>query len=240
MPSVHDYLPGVHRSPNIQRSPDVYEIENRALDREGKIEAAMREISGWKDRIVVDMGCGTGYYIPTFHEDAAHIYAVEPHDSSRLRAMDRVVSLGLARASVMTGSAEKTLLESGSIGFLHSRFAYFFAGPACEPGIRELDRIMKPGGTAILIDSDYRNGEFASWLQKVPRNNWLPQEDQERFWASYGFQCLKIESDWQFDSREDLESVVRIEFAKKVADEILAGHSGTRVEYTFCLYHRKF
>ena len=123
MPSAHDFLPGVHRAPNIQSDPDVYEIENRATDPEGLIEMAMHDIASWEGRIVVDMGCGTGFYIPLFHEEAAHVFGVEPHDASRLKAMARVASLGLEKASVLTGSAEQTVFCDQSIGFYHSLFA---------------------------------------------------------------------------------------------------------------------
>ena len=45
---------------------------------------------------------------------------------------------------------------------------------------------------------------------------------------------------WTFDSREDLEAVVRIEFAGAVADEILAGHEGTSVDYAVNVWSRAF
>jgi ubiquinone/menaquinone biosynthesis C-methylase UbiE len=236
---IHPYLPGVHRAPNIQTDPDVYEIENRATDPKGLIESAMRSVASWKDRIVVDMGAGTGYYIPFFHEEAAHVYAVEPHDASRLMAMDRVAQLDLDKASVLTGSAEKTIFADRSIGIYHSRFAYFWP-PDCVPGIMEMDRIMHPGGTAFVIDNDYEHGEFAEWLSRRTRPEPLSQAEKERFWASYGFQLIKIESEWQFENREDLEAVVRLEFRPKLGDEILAGHTGTRVGYTYCLYYRQY
>lgn len=239
MPSAHDFLPGVHRAPNIQTDPGIYEIENRATDPQGLIERAMREIADWKDRIVVDMGAGTGFYVPLFHPDAAHVYAIEPHDASRLMAMQRVVDLGLEKASVLTGSAERVPLKDQSVGFYHSRFAYFWP-PDCVPGIQELDRIMHPGGTAVIIDNDYERGEFASFLMQRVRPEPLSQAEKETFWASFGFQLRKVESEWLFHTREELEAVIRLEFGKKVGDPILENHKGLRIGYTFCLYHRTF
>jgi hypothetical protein len=37
-------LPGVHAAPNIQGAPDVYALENLAVDPERRIEAAERAI----------------------------------------------------------------------------------------------------------------------------------------------------------------------------------------------------
>ncbi|MBC8063664.1 MAG: class I SAM-dependent methyltransferase [Chlorobia bacterium] len=239
MPSAHDFLPGVHRAPNIQTDPGIYEIENRATDPQGLIEKAMRSIASWKDRIVVDMGAGTGFYISLFHEEAAHVYAVEPHDESRLMAMSRVADIGLQKASVLTGSAARTIFRDQSVGIYHSRFAYFWP-PDCVPGIMELDRIMHPGGTAFVIDNDYEHGEFASWLARRVRKEPLSQDEKERFWASFGFQLRRIESEWLFQTREELEAVVRLEFGRKVGDSILERHRGLRVGYTYCLYHRSY
>lgn len=233
------YLPGVHRAPNIQTNPDAYEIENLATDPAGLIETAMREIGSWADKVTVDMGSGTGFYIPFFAQEASHVFAIEPHDASRLRAMTRVSELGLANVSVLTGSAEDCRLRDRSVDFYHSRFAYFWP-PDCVPGILELDRIMRQYGVAVIIDNDYESGEFAGWLKRRKRAEPLSQSEKERFWASYGFQCRKVESEWRFQSRADFESVVRIEFAPELADEIIGSHQTLKVGYTFCLYHREF
>ena len=160
-------LPGIHPAPNIQDTPEIYEIENRAVDPEGQIEATMMAIAPWNGKVILDLGAGTGFHIARFHAVAAHVIAVEPHDPSRLRAMARVVTLGLTHSSVMTGSAERLLLPDASVDIVHARFAYFFA-PDCEPGLSELARVLRPGGTAFIIDNDLRNGTFAAWLRRSP------------------------------------------------------------------------
>jgi hypothetical protein len=45
---------------------------------------------------------------------------------------------------------------------------------------------------------------------------------------------------WRFRTREELESVVRIEFSPQVADEVLAGHDGTEVDYAVNLWWRRY
>ena len=58
------------------------------------------------------------------------------------------------------------------------------------------------------------------------------------FWADQGWERHGVDMAWTFDSREDLESVVRIEFAAAVAEEILAGHEGTSVDYAVNVWTR--
>src|ERR1700730_5538249 len=55
-------FPGVHRSPNIVDSPAIYEVENRAADRESLIESAMHTIKPWEHMVLADIGAGTGFH----------------------------------------------------------------------------------------------------------------------------------------------------------------------------------
>jgi ubiquinone/menaquinone biosynthesis C-methylase UbiE len=233
-----DFLPGVHVAPNIQTAPDLYEIENRAADPEQRIEAAMRSIAAWDGQIVLDLGAGTGFHVPRWHAEAAHVIAVEPHDDSRLKIMRRVAELNLERVSVMTGSAERILLPSASVDVIHARFAYFFA-PNCLPGLAEVARVLRPGGTAFIIDNDLRHGQFADWLKRHPFAGVDP-DVVEGFWSAQGYQLVRIPSEWRFDNRADLEAVVRLEFGEALGNELLRDHSGLSVEYHYALYWRRF
>ena len=232
-------LPGVHQSPNIQGDPVVYELENRAADPDGLLEAAMAAIAPWAGRVVLDLGAGTGFHLPRFHAGAAHVVAIEPHGPSRLRAMARVVALGLECTSVVAGSAERIPLPDASVDVAHARFAYFF-GPGCEPGLAELARVIRPGGTAFVIDKDLRGGTFADWLRRSPR---YPQTDPavtEGFWAAQGFALTRVASEWRFADRATFAAVVRLEFGEALAEQLLAEHRGTRVTCHLCLYHRRY
>ncbi len=232
-------FPGVHPSPNIQSAPDIYEIENHAADPAGLIEMAIAAIAPWDGKVLLDLGAGTGFHIPRFHARANHVIAVEPHGPARLRAMARVVELDLERVSIMNGSAERLLLPDASVDIVHSRFAYFFA-PDCEPGLAELARVIRAGGTAFIIDNDLSHGTFASWLQ---RSSWISAKNGaavERFWDTHGFTLVRIASEWRFDSRDDLEAVVRLEFPGDLAEQILSEHVEMSVEYYYSLYHRQY
>lgn len=232
-------LPGVHPSPNIQQTPDIYEIENCAVDPDHLIEKAMAEIAPWKDNVVLDLGAGTGFHVARFHEVAAHVIAVEPHAASRLRAMARVATLGLMHTSIMVGSAEQILLPERSVDIIHARFAYFF-GPGCEPGLRELARVLRPGGTAFIIDNDLRTGTFASWVRRIPWWKDTNSDEVEHFWANHDFALRRIASEWRFQNRADLEAVVHMEFPGELATQILHEHQGTTVDYHYCLYSRRY
>jgi SAM-dependent methyltransferase len=232
-----DWLPGVHPAPNIQADPDLYELENEAVDRDGRIEVAIRERADWAGKDVLDLGMGTGFHLPRFAATARHVYGAEPHDASRVRAMARCAALDLGNASVVVGSAAAIPLRDASVDLVHARFAYFW-GPGSEPGIAEVARVLRPGGAAFVIDNDLRHGTFAAWLARA----WGPELDPdgvEGFWRDQGWELVRIRSSWRFDRRADLERVVRHELPS-VADAVLAEHEGLEVDYGFALYWRVF
>jgi len=63
-------------SPNIWESPDVYELENRGVDRAGVIETAMREVDDWAGKDLLDVGCGIGFHLPGFATTARSVVGV--------------------------------------------------------------------------------------------------------------------------------------------------------------------
>lgn len=236
-PSYRD-LPGIHASPNIQSAPDLYEVENRAADPNQHIEHAMKAIADWTGRTVLDLGAGAGFHIPRFHQ-AEHVFAVEPHDASRLLAIQRIADLTLLNVSILKGSAEYIPLRDRSVDVCHSRFAYFFA-PNCLPGLRELERVIRPGGTAFIIDNDLTEGTFAEWLQQSPYYKSATASEVSQFWREQGFTEQSIPSEWRFEKWEDLEKVVRLEFGDALAAKLLAGYEGLQISYHFKLYYRSY
>ena len=226
---------GAVPSPNIWQHPATYEIENAAVDRDGLIESAMRSVADWSGRTVLDVGCGTGYHLPRFAATAARVYGVEPHPALLRLAARR--TRRLENVSLLAGAAQALPLPDASVDVAHARWAYFF-GPGCEPGLRELVRVVRRGGAAFVVDNDGTRSTWGRWFRRG-----YPDIDPvavERFWARHGWTRVPLDVDWRFDSRADLEAVVRIELPAEVADAALAEHQGTTVDYAANLWWRRF
>jgi len=193
----------------------------------------------WAGEVVLDLGAGTGFHLARFHRRARHVVAVEPDDRLRLLAMGRVAALGLERVSVLTGSAERLVLADRSIGVAQARFAYFF-GPGCEPGLAEVARVLRPGGSLFVVDNDWRSGTFASWPARSAWCSWADPDRIEAFRRDQGFASVRVESEWRFQRRQDLEVVLGVEFPPPLAEELCREHRGTTVEVHDRLYHRRF
>lgn len=223
-------------SPNIWDSPEVYELENLGVDRAGVIEAAMRSIRDWAGQDVLDVGCGTGFHLPRFAETARSVVGVEPHPPLVVLARDRVATLPNVR--VVQAGAEATTLPDHSVDVVHARWAYFF-GPGSEPGLAELARVIRPGGTAFVLDNDATRSTFGGWFRRS-----LPRYDPDavqRFWVRWGWTRMPLDVEWTFDSPDDFARVLRIEFAGPLADEILtADPERTGVDYAVNLWWRRW
>lgn len=210
-------LPDFRPAPNQGGNIELYEVENQALDPDGHVLAAMRARAPWAGRTLLDLGCGSGYWLGRYAGEAAEVIGVEPDP--------RLLPLAAARdsrARVVRGSAEHIPLEDRSVDVVHARFAYFFP-PGCDAGLAEVMRVLRPGGTLVVIGNDLRAGEFAGLLRAaegalVPAGG----EETDAWWAARGADRTTVRSRWRFASRADFEAVLRMEFPLKVAGPWLA------------------
>lgn len=215
------WLPGKRQkvlpSPNIWYYQRAYEIENRAQDVDGDIWRVLRAEYDWAGRDVLDVGCGDGFHLPFFARDARSVLGVEPHERLARDAAKRVEEL--SNVEVRQGAAQRLPVDDASVDVVHARTAYFF-GPGCEPGLREAERVLRPGGAILIVDLDVAGEPYGGWMRAD-----LPDYDPaavERFFAKAGFGCRRVMTRWEFPDAAAMESVLKIEFSAAVAAKAIA------------------
>ena len=240
-------FPDYRFAPNIGGHGPVYELENRALEQAGHVLAAMRGLAPWASRTIVDLGCGSGYWLPVYAADARRVVGVEP-DRLLLAAGARRTA-GLSEVEVLAGSAEHIPLPDDSADVVHARFAYFFTSgasprvPGITPrdnttGLSEVLRVLRPGGRLVVVDNDYRWGEFSGLLAASAASPPLQTAARtDAWWAARGATRHEVRSELAFAARDDLAAVLRIEFPAKVADAWLSRHPTARgLSYGYVLF----
>jgi SAM-dependent methyltransferase len=205
-------------APNQGGRPDLYELENRAMDPGHLVLDAMAELAPWAGKTLLDLGCGSGYWLPGYAGQAAAVIGVEPDPALVVLAAARD-----PRVQVLSGSAEHVPLPDASVDVVHARFAYFWP-PRCAAGLAEVLRVLRPGGSLVVVDNDRRAGEFADLLRAVAGTAHDQADVTDAWWAARGASRTGVMSRWEFGSRTDFEAVLRLEFAADVADAWLAGH----------------
>jgi SAM-dependent methyltransferase len=242
-------------APNIGGHADLYETENRGIDPDGHVLAAMRRLAPWDGSRIVDLGCGTGFWLPGYANDAGAVTGVEPDPALRARAAARIRDL--PGVEVLPGSAEHLPLPDRSVDVVHARFAYFLdpgvetgsrRGPGeetaggrragADAGLAEVMRVLTPGGSLVVVDNDYRWGQFAGLLaaasSRPPHDTASAVDD---WWRQRGARRLEVRSRWQFADRADLAAVLNIEVPAAAARAWLARHPvATGLSYGYVLF----
>jgi SAM-dependent methyltransferase len=222
-------------APNIGGHPGSYELENEAIDRVGHVLAAMRQLAPWAGKTIADLGCGTGYWLPRYTADAARVIGIEPDPALRSAALAR--ASGLSAVDVLAGSAERIPLPDRSVDVVHARFAYFFP-PGAHAGLTEVLRVLRPGGHLVVVDNDYRWGEFARLLAaSAARQPLVTAATVDAWWRERGARRHEVRSELRFASPADLAAVLHIELPDTVAAGWLRQHpAATSLTYGYVLF----
>lgn len=222
-------------APNIHHHPDLYEAENRALRRDRRLDLALREIADWRGKDLLDLGCGTGFWLPEYGEDARLVLGVEP-DPALLPALAQRIR-GAPNLRALQGSAEALPLPEASVDIVHARFAYFF-GEGAEAGLAEVRRVLRPGGVFIAIDNAWEQGQFARLLEWATQGNGAIDPDRARaWWSQHGATRTLVNGGWHTESPEQLHGILAMEFGEALAtrarDEFKLQDT---ISYAFALY----
>jgi SAM-dependent methyltransferase len=247
-------------APNIGGHPAVYELENQAVDSAAHVLTAMHALAPWDGRTLLDLGCGAGFWLSRYAQgitastgsvtaSTGSVTAGAGSGPGRAGCASRVIGIEpdpvlptartvhLPGAEVLAGSAERLPLPGCSVDVVHARFAYFLA-PGGDAGLAEVLRVLRPGGSLVVVDNDYRWGQFAQLLAAAsasPPGHTAAAIDA--WWRERGAVRREVRSELRFSSRADLAAVLHIELPAAVARSWLARNpAATSLTYGYVLF----
>ncbi|NOX23281.1 MAG: class I SAM-dependent methyltransferase [Actinobacteria bacterium] len=177
--------------------PDLFAIERGAMDREGRVIAALDENLPTTGT-ALDVGAGDGFTAERLTTRTRNVVALEP--AAGMIRRDR-------RLAWVQGEAECLPFADASFGAAYATWAYFFSrnwDPS--PGLRELHRVVRRGGPLLIVDN-LGSDEFSA----------LSLDDMSadtEFWVRNGFACLAIDTHFDFENMTEARALLELFFGE--------------------------
>lgn len=139
--------------------------------------------------IAADIGCGSGFIAEGLIRAGLRVIAVDQSDAM-LAAMKRKFA-GIAGVDDRCGRAEQLPITDDSVDHV---FANMYLHHVERPpiAIKEMARILKPGGTLVITDLDSHTSEF---LRDEHRDRWLgfDREHIRGWFTEAGLGCVAVD-----------------------------------------------
>ena len=147
----------------------------------GVRDAAIAAAEITPSSVVVDVGVGTGFLASGALAAGARVIGI---DSSPRMLEEAKKHFGAQRFEARLGDVESLPVDTGEVdGVMANMVLHHAADP---PGaIREMTRILKPGGRIVITDADTHQHE---WLRTEQHDRWLgfARSDIARWFSDAG------------------------------------------------------
>lgn len=194
--------------------PQVFEIERRCMDRQGKIIRFLDQIlpSGF----VLDIGAGNGFTATRLSTSTRFVIPLEPDPLM----VDRTQQLAWAK-----GVAQAIPFHDGTFEAAYATWAFFFDGVAdILQGLNEAQRAVKPNGLLVIVD----NAGGDEFCTLAPRNI----ASNRTWWEAHGFQETILHTSYEFDSVEEANTLLSFYFGNEVGQK----NQQTEIGYDVAVY----
>ncbi len=165
----------------------------------------VRELRGRRGARLLDVGCGTGRFLRQLHLalPQAKLYGLEL-SPFYLQEAERSVA-AIPGVSLLAENAEEIPMQSGSVAAVVSTFLFHeLPHDVRRRVVREIRRVLAPGGLFVLVDSLQKDGavgqELAYYLDWFPR---LYHEPYYKGWLGDEAGALLRECGFELEGKRD-------------------------------------
>ncbi len=102
--------------------------------------------------IAVDVGCGAGHLSFALASSCKRVVAVDPSPGMLATVAQAAAARGLVQVETREGGAESLPFAASSFDLVGTRFSAHH-WRFLEAGVREMYRVLRPGGRALVIDT---------------------------------------------------------------------------------------
>jgi ubiquinone/menaquinone biosynthesis C-methylase UbiE len=200
--------------------PEVYEEWGRIPKVPDFLEVVMERFrSSLKDKVVVDVGSGTGISTFKLAAHAGEAIGVEPEKAMIALAVENARRQGLTNVRFLVGDAEHLPLEDKSVD---AAFAITVAGGDTGKVAAEMERVVRPGG--LVLRGDVAPGWYGGELNPVitgrPRDETPPEGSRDAVLATLGYEAMDVFMDQDYGTVERAVRTYGFIHGKRTIDHI--------------------
>jgi ubiquinone/menaquinone biosynthesis C-methylase UbiE len=199
---------------------DKYEALIAREDYQGNILESLREITPLENRVVYDLGAGTGRLICLLAPLVKYVRAFDISEEMLRVCRQKLTASGLTNWQVDVADHRQLPVVDQSADFVVSGWSVAYLAvwnpetwrAELEKWMDEMERILKPGGQIVLFESLGTGNELPIKLEHL--KDYYPWLDEA------GFQHKWVRTDYGFDSLDEAESLSRFFFGDELGDKV--------------------
>lgn len=203
------------KSKNYYEENDIYEIFSIAEDYPNKIYEYL--LSKVKNKIVLDLGCGTGKFMQKFYEKTTKYYGLDLSNEQLNIAKRKINSNSV---EFICTSAENIPLLDDSVDVIISTWVLgtILDMDRRNSVIKEMKRVLKKDSSIYLVENDI-GGEFEEIRNRYPD---ITRTKEYNDWIeNHGFICCnRFETYFKFDTKQQAQNVFTNIWGNEIGNKV--------------------
>ncbi len=207
-----------------RQQPETYDSLVSHEDFRGQLLPTLQEITPLRNKTIAEFGAGTGRITRLLNLQAKQVIAAD-HSSPMLQvARERLAETGAENWSLVTADHREMPLPSASVELAIAGWtfgSFVDEDPlnwlqSLRTAIAEVQRILQPGGTCIIIETLGTGERFPTPPNRhlADYYHWLESEK--------GFQHRWIRTDYQFSDSCEASELIGFFFGEELAKRVTA------------------
>ncbi|HLO28040.1 MAG TPA: class I SAM-dependent methyltransferase [Anaerolineales bacterium] len=197
-----------------------YEALIAREDYQGNILSALQNITSLENRVILDLGAGTGRLACMLAPLVSRVYAFDIAPDMLRVCHEKLTQSGLSNWNVNIADHRQLPLGDHSADLIVSGWSVSYLAvwnpetwrTELEKSLAEMKRALRTGGTIVLFESLGTGNESPIRLDHL--RNFYPWLDEA------GFQNRWIRTDYKFESLEEAEYLARFFFGDELGDKV--------------------
>ncbi|MFC5450824.1 class I SAM-dependent methyltransferase [Paenibacillus aestuarii] len=220
-----------------QDRADMYET---LISHQPSLANVIHEIRPYRDQDVADLGAGTGRLTLALADAAKSVVSLDSSPVMLQQLEKRLQDQMHANCRTAVADHRQLPLEAACVDLVVAGWSLCYLASNnhadwqanLQQMLAEIDRILRPGGTAIIFET------LGTGYEEPVRYDFLQPYFHE-LEHKYGFQHESIRMDYKFRDAKEAESLTRYFFGAELADKVAAQQWGVVPEFAGVWYKHK-